>query len=416
MRPGFQTRRRAALAMLAAVWLAEGCGQAAPPTPSTAVSPAIAAASPTAASWTAARVEQPAAIEGVPTSAPAFCSPCHPAVGTYIDTMVAFGGGYLGLGQSLPPSFAAGWRSTDATTWTRISDLPAPTGSSISSAVAAGGAVVAVGQSSGRAAIWRTTDGAAWTLTTLAAPPTAGATELLTAIAATGAGFVAGGYVESATAQKTATLWRSADGVAWSRTSPKDLYGSSEVTAIAAMGPSDIVAVGINGDERRGTAAVWRSLDGGASWQVVSSPSFGGGRMLAVAALAASSGPGFVSVGENVYQTAAAAWTSADGWTWTAAPAQPGLDNFGLQMVITAVAATTGGTGVVAAGWRSDSGNGSAVVWRSSNGRTWVHLPQDVSFEGAGLAAVLPSPHLLVAGTMGWPDTHAAQVWIAPGG
>jgi hypothetical protein len=135
--------------------------------------------------------------------------------------------------------------------------------------------------------------------------------------------------------------------------------------------------------------------------------------MLATAAIAGS-GPGFVAVGENVDQTAAAAWTSADGSSWSAATAQPGLDNFGLQMVMTAVAATPGGTGVVAAGWRSDSGNGSAVVWRSSDGRTWVHLPQDVSFEGAGLAAILPSPHLLVAGTMGWPDTHAAQVWIAP--
>jgi hypothetical protein len=416
MRPRRQARLRAAVAVLAAVWIVAACRQAAPASQATAVSPAIAGASPTAAGWTAARVEQPAAIEGAPTNAPAFCSPCHPAIGTYIDTMVAFGGGYIGLGQSQPPSLAAGWRSIDAITWARIVALPAPDASSISAAVASGGAVVAVGTSGGRAAVWRSLDGAAWTVTTLAAPPTAGATELLTAIAATDGGFVAGGYEESATAQKMATLWRSSDGVTWSRASVTDQTAAieEEITGIAA-GPSALVAVGIAGDERRGMAAVWRSVDGGASWQPVASPSFAAGRMLATAVIAGS-GPGFVAVGENVDQTAAAAWTSADGSSWSAAPAQSGLGNFGLQMVMTAVAATPGGTGVVAAGWRSDSGNGSAVVWRSSDGRTWVHLPQDVSFEGAGLAAVLPSPRLLVAGTMGWPDTHAAEVWIAPPG
>jgi hypothetical protein len=73
-------------------------------------------------------------------------------------------------------------------------------------------------------------------------------------------------------------------------------------------------------------------------------------------------------------------------------------------------------SGFVAAGWRSDAGNGSAVVWSSTDGRTWVHVPQDVSFSGAGLAAALGAPRVLVAGTMGWPDTHSAQVWIAPPG
>jgi predicted small secreted protein len=64
----------------------------------------------------------------------------------------------------------------------------------------------------------------------------------------------------------------------------------------------------------------------------------------------------------------------------------------------------------------TDAGNGSAVVWRSTDGRVWIHVPQDVSFSGAGLAAVLGSPRLLVGGTMGWPDTHSAQVWIGPPG
>jgi hypothetical protein len=400
----------------AVAWLTAGCGSATPSvTPRT---PATVVASAATGSWIAARVEQPAEIEAAPTDAPVFCSPCHPVLGTYIDTLVAFNGGYLGLGLSQPPSEAAAWRSSDAMTWTRVPDLPAPQGSGISAAVVQGGAVVAVGTSGGRAAVWRTADGVAWTAAQLAAPP-AGFTEQLTAIASAGSGFVAGGYEQSSSATRTATLWRSADGVTWSRPSisgsltsaPAGEAGSTEITGIAD-GTSGLVAVGISGDERRGQAGAWRSPDGGASWQPVSSPSFGAGRMLAVATLGSS----FVAVGENVDQTAAEAWTSADGSTWQEAPAQPGLENGGLQMVMTAVAASAANSGVVAAGWRTDAGNGSAVVWRSADGITWDRLPQDVTFSGAGLACVIASPRVLVAGTMGWPDTHAAQVWVAPKG
>jgi hypothetical protein len=79
-------------------------------------------------------------------------------------------------------------------------------------------------------------------------------------------------------------------------------------------------------------------------------------------------------------------------------------------MVMDAI--SSDGSGFVGAGWRTDAGNGSAVVWRSADGRSWIHLPQDASFSGAGLTCVLASPRLLVGGTMGWPDTHAAQVWV----
>jgi hypothetical protein len=293
--------------------------------------------------------------------------------------------------------------------WHRVTSLPAPDGSSISAAVATGGAsILAVGGSGGAGAVWHSDDGAAWTLTSLPAPP-AGATELMTAVAAAGGGYVAGGYDESATAQKTATFWRSVDGVTWVRATAQLPAGASEVTGIVVVNPASLVAVGISGDERRGSTAVWRSTDGGASWQSVTSPAFASGRMLAVAA----SGTGVAAVGERWDQTGAAAWFSSDGSAWVSSSGT-GLDNVGLQMVMTAVAVD--GSGFVAAGWRTDAGNGSAVVWRSTDGKVWTHLPQDVSFSGAGLASVLASPRLLVGGTMGWPDTHAAQVWVGPGG
>ncbi len=396
---------------LAAAWLVAACGSTPPtsrPASTSSSTPSIASAQPSS-NWVAARVEQPAEIEAAPTNAPAFCSPCHPVIGTYINAMISFRGGYLAFGHDQPPSHAAAWASTDATTWHRVTTLPAPEGSGIADAIVeSDGSILAVGESGKTAAVWRSTDGTAWTLTPLPAAA-AGTTDWLAAVAPSGAGFVAGGYTESATAQKTASFWRSADGTTWVRTAAPTPTGQSEVTGMAAIGSATILAVGIAGDEESGTAAVWQSTNAGASWQSLTSPSFAAGRMLSVV----TAGGGAVAVGERKDQTAAAAWYSLDGRTWSSSSG-PGLDNGGLEMVMMSVAADA--SGFVAAGWRSDAGNGSAVVWRSTDGRTWVHVPQDVSFSGAGLAAALGTPRVLVAGTMGWPDTHSAQVWIAPPG
>ena len=398
------------LAGFAAAGIVAACAS----TPSSGAPTTNSVASPSgspkaSANWLAARVEQPAAIESAPTDAPVFCSPCHPIVGTYIDSIVASHGSYLAFGHDQPPSHAAAWTSTDASDWHRVATLPAPEGSGIAASLVEGnGAILAVGESAGVAAAWHSADGLAWTLTALPAPGD-GATEWLTSVAASSGGFVAGGYEESSTAQRAATLWRSSDGARWTRATVQTPGGDSEVTGIASLGPASLLAVGIAGDERRGTAAIWRSADGGTSWQALSSPAFAAGRMLAVVA----AGSGAVAVGERQDQTGAAAWYSPDGSTWVSSTGS-GLANGGLEMVMTAVAAD--GSGFAAAGWRTDAGNGSAVVWRSGDGRTWVHEPQDVSFSGAGLACVLGSPRLMVGGTMGWPDTHAAQVWVAPSG
>jgi hypothetical protein len=375
-------------------------------TPSTAPS-AVPSASPPG--WTTATVEQPETIEVEPTDAPGFCSPCHPILGTYIQALVWTDGGFLALGSELPPSHAAAWTSTGATAWRRVASLPGPDSSDIEAAAAAGSTVLAVGSAGGSAAVWRSGDGGrTWALSRLPAP-SVGSTERLTAIATVPGGYVAAGYTQDSVAVKTASFWRSTDGSTWTRVSAP-VQPSTEVTGLAASG-AVVVAVGISGDDRRGTAAAWRSTDGGSSWARVSSAGLSVGRMLAVAA-----GPdGFAAVGENVEQTAAAAWTTTDGSDWVAAPDQDALANGGLEMVIEAVSAAPGG-GFVADGWRSDAGNGSAVVWRSPDGGTWTRLPQDNSFSGAGMAAILASPRLLCAGTKGWPDTHAAEVWLAPAG
>jgi hypothetical protein len=405
--------------LFVASWLVASCSPQTAPivTPAVALPSPVVSASP---GWTAARVEQPAAIEGQPTDAPVFCSPCHPILGTYINALVASGGRYLALGFDQPPSHAAAWSSVDGLSWQRLASLPAPDGSSISAAVAAPGAggsgtgLVAVGTSGGSAAVWHTADGATWTVESLPPPLRAGTTEILTAIVRTGGGYVAAGYLDSA-AGRTATFWRSADGASWTRATAQLPSGSSEVTGVAAAsGGGAIVAVGISGDERRGTAAAWRSTDGGTSWQAISSSSLAIGRMLAVA----TGKSGFSAVGETKDQTGAEAWTSTDGVSWSVVADQLALANDGFQMVMTAL--VWDGNAFDAAGWKTDAGNGSAAVWRSIDGAGWTRLPQDNSFSGAGMSAVLAGPNVLTndrimaAGTMGWPDTHAAQIWLAP--
>ena len=153
------------VAGIAVAAVATACSPGATPVAPRSLQPLVSAAdTPDAGpSWIAARVEQPATIEADPTDAPVFCSPCHPLVGTYINSLVAVRGGYVAVGYDQPPSHAAAWSSADAMTWKRETDLPAPDGSGISAAVSGpDGSVLAVGWRGGTAATWRTTDGAAW--------------------------------------------------------------------------------------------------------------------------------------------------------------------------------------------------------------------------------------------------------------
>jgi hypothetical protein len=66
----------------------------------------------------------------------------------------------------------------------------------------------------------------------------------------------------------------------------------------------------------------------------------------------------------------------------------------------------------VAAGSRGEQ-DGSAVIWRSSDGRTWERTPGQVSMSGAGIAGVIDSGGIPVAvGTSGSPDNDQAAAWF----
>ena len=70
------------------------------------------------------------------------------------------------------------------------------------------------------------------------------------------------------------------------------------------------------------------------------------------------------------------------------------------------------GAGFIAGGSKSDAGNGSGVVWRSSDGVTWEREPDQVSMSGASISGVTGSAGMPVAiGTSGSPDNDQAAAW-----
>ena len=201
-------------------------------------------------------------------------------------------GGYVIVGKEVAPSgvcVADVWWSPDLASWTRAHDVNDVTGSSQVLAVAAGPhGFISAGSHDGQPAVWTTTDGRAWT--TIVLPLPSGATsgvlqqiaisgnrvlalgqqvvagvttplaELSTdggatfqpvpfaspgpdpAITALTAG--AGGFTAAALAgapgQQEVTIWTSADGSSWIRSSAT---GTDQLTALAPAGPA-VTAIG----------------------------------------------------------------------------------------------------------------------------------------------------------------------------
>ena len=175
-----------------------------------------------------------------------------------------------------------------------------------------------------------------------------------------------------------ARVWISGDGNTWSQ-APADpaVLGGAEDQVMTAVVPtsSGFLAVGRNGLD----AAVWTSADG-SRWRRVTSDSFGGFRAQEMISVVAG-GPGFVAVGidRSSGQTEGAAWTSADGLTWTRAPGG-GLET-GASEKITGVAKIPGG--FVAVGYDGTPGSKDAAAWSSRDGKHWRKLTSS-AFGGSG--------------------------------
>jgi hypothetical protein len=178
--------------------------------------------------------------------------------------------GYVIVGKLVAPGgscVADVWWSPDLTVWTRAHDVNDATGSSQVLAVAADArGFVSVGSHNGQPAVWTTTDGTTWT--TIVLPVPAGA--------------------------------------------------SSAVLQQIAISGNRVAALGQATTPAGSVPIAELSVNGGASWQQVpfSSP----GPDTAFTALTASPG-GFTAAGQfgQPGQQQVAAWTSANGTSWTPA-------------------------------------------------------------------------------------------------
>jgi hypothetical protein len=179
--------------------------------------------------------------------------------------------GYIIVGKLVAPGgscVADVWWSPNLTSWTRAHDVNEATGSSQVLAVAADArGFVSAGSHNGKPAVWITSDGTSWTTVVLPVP--AGA--------------------------------------------------SSAVLQQIAISGNRVAALGQATTPAGSVPIAELSVDGGISWQQVpfSSP----GPDTTFTAMTTSSG-GFTAAGQfgRPGQQQAAAWTSADGTSWTHAP------------------------------------------------------------------------------------------------
>jgi hypothetical protein len=301
--------------------------------------------------WTTMRLE---AVPGGPVRA---------------ESVVAWSGGYLALGQTGSRGNLPAWISRDGRDWVR---LPAGTFGPASFAAAApcGDAVlVAVTDENGASTIWRSTDGSTWTSTSSPALRLARRSDL--AGGPSGAIAVLEGFPYR--------LAFSPDGVTWQIVS---LPGGSFVDAqgVAAFG-TGFVAVGDGGLRPRTTAPfAWWSADGlhwsRATVQAGVDGGFddvrgGGGGLVAFSTTGGA--PGRASF-----------WTSRDGRTWTTSTADP----LGIWKGGAGEGSANGlfqGDGTRLLGYGMRSPGASSEYWVSLDATHWTKLA--LSGDAAAAAA-----------------------------
>jgi hypothetical protein len=382
-----------------------GCGTA-PATPSESSPPGSAAA---AEAWLTADVAQPSAVTGAPSLEPGFkCSPCHAPRAGQLLGVGATASGLIAVGVEQPPAQAVAFASADGRRWTFLAGFSGAIGSTAVAVAANGRRTVIVGLDASGATTWVSAGGpwmAAPAQADLAVPYAAGG---MTSVSPWAGGFIAGGYRDDPVqATASAAVWRSTDGLTWQADDGTGPFAGGRIWGLA-VDRDTVVAVGTRGDPNYGPAAAWRWTSA-SGWQRARIGPDASGAMRAVAATTA----GFVAVGLNGHDNGAAAWMSRDGLTWTAVADQPAFHYFSYAVRMQSV--VVGPAGLVAGGWRSDAGNGSALAWSSADGASWVGPTWQPSFSGGQITGLAVSGQAIVAvGRTGYPDNNQARVWVSP--
>lgn len=265
------------------------------------------------------------------------------------------------------------------------------------------------GPRNGSAAVWTSQNGTEWERVSHEESTFGGpGGQVMWGVTAWEGGFIAVGVDGTTSAlgsspdwtPQEAAVWTSPDGVSWSRVPHDEAVlggpGRQEMFDVAASG-TGLVAIGfdeegpMNGSSE--DQAIWVS-DDGIVWSQVFG--FGVGWMNDIEPAPS----GFVGVGEL---SGSAAWTSADGRTWSLTPDSP-LDRDGRFM--TSVARQ--GSKHVAVSGRGDGGD--IAVWQSDDGINWGFLSQ--VYPPTGLEAFTPTA--IAASNSGFVVTASDRMGLNP--
>jgi hypothetical protein len=331
--------------------------------------------------------------------------------------VVAIGGTLVAVGYTFPGFHAVTWSSADREHW-QLAELPGGAENAFALSIATGaaggplaGRSVIVGRIANDAAAWSSSDGTSWAQAGGGGPFVEAPETRMTTVVAGPHGFVAGGWAGIVNEGGHARFWTSPDGATWTRATVDPGPDDGRVAAIAA-GPGGLVAVGTSGPVGHPTgSAVWRSTDG-QRWTRVTDPALGAGQIASVAA----GGPGYVAVGADLTSNAALVWLSTDGRSWDLVPAQDSLVYHGLGITMADVVAAPGSAGLVAVGhflFGQQFGQGTA--WTSADGHAWTRMPDEPAFGQGEPQAVIPDGAGFVSvGTVGAPDNYIPTVWLSP--
>ena len=334
--------------------------------------------------------------------------------GQVMSSVTVGGPGLVAVGHDA--SAAAVWTSSDGIVWQRVAHDEGVFGGDgeqeMSSVVAGGRGLVAVGWDAGReaAVVWTSTDGLVWERVAHDEAVFGGdRLQKMSSVVAGGPGLVAVGWDAG---REAAAVWTSTDGLVWERVAHDEaVFGGGfrqSMRSVAVGGPG-LVAVGHDGG--RDAAAVWTSTDG-IAWQRVphDEAALGGDSPLTTMYSITVGGPGLVAVGRDIWQ-GAVVWTSTDGLVWERVAQDEAAFGGDGEQVMWSV--TAGGPGLVAVG--ADSGRESAAVWTSADGSSWQRITHDETVFGGDDKQSMRSvaaggPGLVAVGSGG----GAGAVWTCP--
>jgi hypothetical protein len=360
------------------------------PSPSATVPALDPSERPTGEPWTRAEVELPAANS------------------SRISAVVAGPGGFVAVGGGGSIEGFGGalaWHSLDGASWSLTHDEHAARdGSAMLDVVAIDDGYVAVGTNPDGAPVWRSTDGLTWVAAESAAAPS-GELHTVQRIATHGDGTLLAVGFTTADEVQVATLWRSADGIAWERLAVPDSFASAWIVDVAVAANGDGVVVGMT-EPGGGELLAWRItgdlVDGPASLGQVEDEAES-----TVSAVAAEPA-GYLAVGHRwdpdreLY--VAIAWASADGLAWEPRESNAIGSPFGVALI--------DGRGLVAVGQALGMESSVVVAWEIEDSGPWRAVLVEESF-GFGSSAVADGDgRLLVVGADG-PD-GSATVWREP--